>query len=117
MPARIEAFKAPCPTQELHQWHPRSYIAHSAWADDTLLIADQRRCPGCKGWVIWTPKRSDLRPWGADWTSPTCIGSLAGGGACTKDAICERLIQEEAIIPAVWWPVCYDHTGLPTVTG
>lgn len=113
--------QATCPSQHLHQWHPTGYVQHSSWAADAVRIANQRPCPGCGHLEIWVPKRDDLRLYGADWTYPTCIGVLdpshGGFGACRNEAICERWMADG--LPdrsGSWWPVCYNHTGITTVT-
>lgn len=88
---------AECPNVANHQWHPVGYVAHSGWADMALRVADQKRCPGCKGWEIWVPKRPDLRIidqlFDCDW------------GFCDEEAVGERVDPHTGD----WLPVCAEH--------
>jgi len=44
---------------------PDGYIAASDWADRMLVDHDQRQCPGCGRWTIWTPTTVDSERGGA----------------------------------------------------
>ena len=47
----------PCPNAELHtDGQPAGYLAWDAWAEQMSATHDQRQCPGCKLWTIWSPK-------------------------------------------------------------
>jgi hypothetical protein len=103
---------APCPNEANHTPHPKGYVAHSNWADDAMLVADQQRCDGCGRHEIWVPKRPDLRI-AANWPPGTC-----DWGGCDDDGVAERYCPEVQLSdtddtrPGTWLAVCRRHTGL-----
>jgi hypothetical protein len=47
-----------CASEHLHTPHPADFLAHLYWADVMAKTHTQHRCPGCRLWVIWTPKEA-----------------------------------------------------------
>ena len=91
-----------CPNVAAHTPHPVGYVSHSNWADDALLVADQKECHGGRRWAIWVPKRPDLRI-AKDWPPAPC-----DWGGCDAEDVAERFdptLRE-------WLPVCVQHTGV-----
>lgn len=39
-----------------HTRSPTGYLAWHEWAREMSKTHRQKRCPGCKLWVIWEPK-------------------------------------------------------------
>jgi hypothetical protein len=98
-----------CPNAANHQPHPSGYVACSNWADDSLLVATQKRCLGCGGLELWVPKRPDLRlaVFSVERRLVFCgWGRYSDGATCGAEAVAERLSGE------AWVAVCADHTGV-----
>jgi len=45
-----------CPRAELHAEQPTGYLAWHNWVEEMSTTHEQRKCPGCHRWRIWTPK-------------------------------------------------------------
>jgi len=43
-----------------HTPMPEGYIQRQEWAEKKMKTHIQSRCPECKLWAIWTPKRSEV---------------------------------------------------------
>jgi hypothetical protein len=54
-----------CPPECGRYVQPGGYNAASDWADRMLKDHDQRQCPGCGLWSIWTPATVDTERGGA----------------------------------------------------
>ncbi len=92
-----------CPNVDQHTPYPVGYVSNSsAWADDALVVADQKRCEGCGELVVWVPKRPDLRVV-PDWPPGSC-----DWGSCDEEGVAERFHPESH----KWLPVCRKHTGI-----
>lgn len=45
-----------CPVTASHNLGPSGYLAWHEWAEEMAKTHTQKRCPGCKLWVIWEEK-------------------------------------------------------------
>ena len=54
----------PCPDADQHTPQPRQYVGWHVWADQMGRTHDQKRCPDCGLYQIWTlrPDAPDLPP-------------------------------------------------------
>ncbi len=101
-----------CPNEANHTPHPTGYISNSNWADDAMVVADQKRCDGCGLFAIWVPKRPDLRI-AVNWPPTDC-----DWGGCDEEGVAERFWPEVELAtngevrPGRWLPVCRVHTGI-----
>lgn len=87
----------PCPSADLHTWHPRGYVDHAAWAEEMLLTHHQERCPACDLLTIWVPTPgapTDLPPFGRRFDHKQC-------GCCQVQPGCE--CWDHRPLPDSWW--------------